>query len=497
MRLLAALITSAVLSLLCGRVTTAEPVRIVVEDADGSTRAFVPEQAPPPDPIPQRINWGINLADVRYYSTERPFTDLTKQASTWQWCLSSGGWNNAPQGPTDANGWPTAVAPGTYAALVLDMHDGLPRTTYEVTPTAGVTVDGSLDGSFNWTRRVLVRVRSGIQTLSMHERGVDTSQLFWPPFVERCKKFGCLRFMNWAQVNDSRQVSWANRVTPSYYTQGDREVAYELQLRLAVLCDADAWINVHHTASDDYVRSLARLCKAEWPGRRKLYVEHSNEVWNAIFPAYRYCVERSPKTRSPLEYHITRTARIAAILREEGVDVVSVLGAQSVAAGHLQWVLGQTGQSLDSIDAVAIAPYFGHSVTYGAKVSGKDAILAQCEAEIDTIRTQIDQYKALCAQYQVQLVAYEGGQHVLASPQEQANQAIVNNIIEANRDPRMGECYKRYMKLWDEATNKAPFCLFNSVYPPSKHGCWGLQEYEGQTSAVKYRAVMDYMGISP
>lgn len=471
--------------------------RLVLEREDGSAQAFTPETSPP-QPTPARTNWGINLADVRYYSTERPFTDLTKQASTWQWCLSSGGWNNAPQSPTDANGWPTLVAPGTYAAIVLDMHEGLPRTPYEYSPKAGVTVDGAAaDGSFNWTRRVLVRVRSGIQSLSLHERGIDTSELFYPPFVERCRKFGCLRFMNWAQVNDSRQVAWANRVTPSYYTQGDREVAYELQLRLAVLCDSDAWINIHHTASDDYVRSLAKLCKAEWPGRRKLYVEHSNEVWNAIFPAYRYCADRSPKTRSPMEYHIARTARIAELFGIEGVEIVSVLGAQSVGSGHLSWVISQTGPLPASIDAIAIAPYFGHSVTANAKKAGPSAILAECESETDTLRAQIDEYKSLCSQYHVQLVAYEGGQHVLATPQEQANELIVSNITEANRDPRMGQLYKRYMALWDDATGKAPFCLFNSVYPPSKFGAWGLQEYEGQRDAVKYRAVMEYMGMAP
>lgn len=473
--------------------------RLVLEREDGSAQAFTPETSPP-QPTPARTNWGINLADHRYYSAERPFTNLAMQASTWQWSMSSGGWNNAAPGPVDANGYPVSVPAGVFAGIVLDMHQGLPNAAYQVSPADVLTVDGGVAGRFikpGDPYRMLVRVRAGLNSLTIKEADSTVTDTFWPPFVDRTKRFGVIRFMNWCQVNDSRQVSWGTRTKPTSYTQGENEVAYELQLQLMEACASDGWLCVHHTADDSYVRSLARLCRGKLPKGSTLYLEHSNEVWNWIFPQARYCADRSPITRSPIEYHITRTARIADIFREEGVEVVSVLGAQAVGSGHFDWVLSKLGPLPPSIDAIAIAPYFGFSVTTAQKSSGVDSILAQCDVEIDQQREFIKQWKILCDRYKLRLIAYEGGQHVVASGLEQNDPRVVQNIIEANRSPRMGTLYKRYMALWDEVTNHEVHCLFNSVYPPSKHGCWGLQEYEGQTSAVKYRAVMDYLGLSP
>lgn len=44
---------------------------------------------------------------------------------------------------------------------------------------------------------------------------------------------------------------------------------------------AAPWINVHHLASDGYVTSMAQMLKAQLRPDLKIYVEHSNEVWNA------------------------------------------------------------------------------------------------------------------------------------------------------------------------------------------------------------------------
>lgn len=491
---LAALLVAFIVSPL----VSGEVLRIVVEASDGSKTVFVPEAAP----VRKKSNIGINLADVRYYSTERPWTNLARQASTWQWSRTSGGWANATPGPVDANGYPMAVPPGTFAGLVLDMHQGNANGQYSYLP-ASVAVDGATaPGVFSKTRdnqRIIARVTAGIQSLSIHEATADPNEFWYPPFVERCKRFGCLRFMNWASVNDARQVSWETRVTPGWYTQGDREVAYELQLQLMEKCASDGWLCVHHTASDGYVRSLAKLAKQYVPAGHMLYVEHSNEVWNWIFPQARYCADRSPVTGSPLEYHIRRTAEIAKIFREEGVEVVSVLGAQSVAAGHFEWVLSRIGPLPIEIDAIAIAPYFGHSITAEAKASGIDAVLAQCEAEIDKNRADVAQWRALCERFQLRLLAYEGGQHLQPTWQEQSNQAIVDLYIAANRHPRMGALYRKYLAAWDQDTNQALMCLFNSVYPPGKHGSWGLLEYENQPTATapKWTATMEHMGLAP
>ena len=486
-------------ALLCSSLSAAPPVRVIVEDADGKQHVFIPDTEPPvePDPAP-RPHIGINLAGVTYWSTERPFNDLGKMLSPWQWSTNTS-WNNLPAFPIDANGYPTAVAANTFAGAVLDMHPGMANTEYRIEPSAGVQIDRqTTPGAFRKTGdpyRLLLRVRAGIQSLSIREATNTDTDLFYKPFLERTSKFGILRFMNWSRTNEERPISWDTRTTRSWFSQADKEVCWEYQLDLAELCDSSPWLCVHHRADDAYVRSLAKLVKQEYDGDRPIYLEHSNEVWNAAFSCYRYCLDRSPLTRSPLEFHIARTAQIARIFREEGVHVISVLGAQSAAPDHFSWLLTRLGAFPEDIDAIAIAPYFGYSISPAAKAGTVDQILDECEASIQAVGGQITQWKAITDKLGLQLVAYEAGQHLAPFPQEHNNVQLVNIYIAANRHPRMGQLYRSYLQQWDRITGKSPIVLFESCSPPGVWGSWGLMEHSGQSrsQAVKLDAVISYM----
>lgn len=477
----------------------AEPVRIIIENADGTQRVFVPEATPdpepppPPPPPPRKRNIGINLAHHRYYSTERPFTDLAKQMSPWQWSTSTS-WGGGARGTTDVNGFPVTIPTGVFVGSVLDMHRGNANGPYTFAPTAGVTADGQTKvgeiTKSNASQRVLWRVRAPITSFTFTEPGAP-SETFWPPFLERTKKFGVIRFMDWSLTNEDRPISWSTRTTPSWYTQADKEVAWEYQFSLAIQCDAAPWICVHHRADDVYVRELAKLAKSRYTGKQPIFLEHSNEVWNGAFPQYRYCADRSPKTRSPLEYHIARTAAIARIFREEGNNIVSVLGAQAVGSDHFRWVVGQVPLPAD-INAVAIAPYFGYSIQNKLDVN---AILAECAQSIEANKTHLVKWRMECQPRGLRLLAYEGGQHLAPNGTDLDNPTVYNNYIAANRHERMYQLYLDYLKSWDEATGSEVHCLFNSTYAPQKWGSWGLWEFEGQplSEAHKARAVLDYM----
>src|SRR5207248_1234328 len=45
----------------------------------------------------------------------------------------------------------------------------------------------------------------------------------------------------------------------------------------------DIWINIRASATDDYVRQLATLLHVRLNPALKIYIEHSNEVWNPLF----------------------------------------------------------------------------------------------------------------------------------------------------------------------------------------------------------------------
>jgi hypothetical protein len=42
----------------------------------------------------------------------------------------------------------------------------------------------------------------------------------------------------------------------------------------------NAWVNVPHLATDDYVKQMATYLRDNIPLRRTIYVEYSNDAWN-------------------------------------------------------------------------------------------------------------------------------------------------------------------------------------------------------------------------
>ena len=50
---------------------------------------------------------------------------------------------------------------------------------------------------------------------------------------------------------------------------------------------------MHHLASDDYVRQEAGYWLQHLRPDASVYVEHSNEVWNPLFPQGRYATQKA------------------------------------------------------------------------------------------------------------------------------------------------------------------------------------------------------------
>jgi hypothetical protein len=75
------------------------------------------------------------------------------------------------------------------------------------------------------------------------------------------------------------------------------------------------------------------------------------------------------------------------------------------------------------------------------------------------------------------LIAYEGGQHMVAFVK---NQELVKQISQTmhacNRHPRMGQLYSRYYAEWARLGGDL-FAVFSSTGQYSNHGAWGLAEY--------------------
>jgi hypothetical protein len=112
--------------------------------------------------------------------------------------------------------------------------------------------------------------------------------------------------------------------------------------------------------------------------------------------------------------------------------------------------------------------------------------------EVDGNNRQFIQKQAdLARRFGVRLVAYEGGQHLVGYSGTPHDEALHSFFASANRDPRMGDLYRRHIAHWREAGGST-YAFYNSMGEYSQWGCWGLLENEDDNhDAPKWRALRD------
>lgn len=270
---------------------------------------------------------------------------------------------------------------------------------------------------------------------------------------------------------------------------------------LANRLKADPWVCMPHLADDEYVREFAKLVKARLDPSLKVVVEFSNEVWNGMFEQARWA-ERLAKERGigpserPWEGRAQLFARRSVEIFRIWEEVfggrerlVRALAWQ--AAGGSYWsdgmLLAQTRGAAD-VDALAIAPYVSMNVP--ERSDEADALTADkvaawtVEQVLDHVEQKalpecmgwIREQKAVADKYGVRLVCYEAGQHLVGVGGGENNEALAKLLHAANRHPRMGGVYEKYLAGWKDAGGDL-IALFSSIGTWSKWGSWGLGEY--------------------
>ena len=377
-----------------------------------------------------------------------------------------------------------------------------------------------------------------------NEAAARGGQIFNPVFLELIRNFRALRFMDWFQTNGSTLSSWAERPMPTYaYFGTSKGVPLEVAVQLANEVSADAWMNVPVTADDNFIRQMATLVHNQLGSTQKIYVELSNEVWNSSFSQFEYASSQGKAlwrvpTRSfwrslwpfrssdpgDFEYNREwfgmRTAQMCDIWRSvwrSDPRLVCVLGAQAAwsfsaieALKCPYWTEGAPCSG-HAIDAVAVAPYMGGAVP-SAWTSQPDGGLANLfrslYSRIDPsvpvggfIAQDAEWLKDLIsnlAPYKLPLLAYEGGQTFANG----STDALNNLYIAANRDPRMGQAYTRYLQQW-KAGGGQLFMHYNDVGVGSKYGSWGAIESIMQSTTPlsaappKWQAIQNFLSQNP
>jgi hypothetical protein len=487
-----------------------------------------------PDPTPQNsgehldpLTIGMNLAAVNEWSTEWVWVDVFKHSRSWTPQLTgrSTPWNTKAVLNLTPEGWPIldpGQAAGTTMCVGTDGHypGGVYTVEYEGKGKLSVSWDAQVISEQEGRLLVQVTPQKGIylridesdpedpvRNIHVWMPGFEHAESsFHPLFLERLSHVKAIRFMDWMRTNNSVVTHWSDRTTPQSARQNSEYgVALEYMIELCNTLHASPWFCMPHKADDEYIRQFATLVKDRLDPSLKVHIEYSNEVWNPLFRQYHWTKDQGAAigfTNPVTRFYTQRAVQIFAIWEDAfgGTDpLVRVLGSQA----SNPWVSKQALSVDDAYlhaDVLAIAPYFGlgNELTdqlfqLGDRATIGDVLDFAEERIEDTTMMVVPAQAQIAKDYGVKLVAYEGGQHILARNEAQRQNAkFVQTLIDANSDPRMYDLYALMFNTWAQAGGDL-FMAFNSVAKPNVHGSWGHMVYQDQPTeeAPKYHAVLD------
>eukprot|EP01084_Bolivina_argentea_P183204 316173_1 len=309
-------------------------------------------------------------------------------------------------------------------------------------------------------------------------------------------------------------------------------VAYEYIALLSNVKRINPWITIPMYATDSFVQSLAELMLLKLDNSLSIYVEYSNEIWNWIFDqtvsADRFAIQLG-LTGGLHQYVVRRSLEIISIFKtvfgNQSDRIFGVLAAQQGAtySSRARYLendridetiagsshLSSRNYALTMFDAISIAPYFGGNLNgdvtthYNVDTITIDEILDLARLNlVSSIQYNIKEASETASQFNVKLIAYEGGQHFGGGgncPNYQDGSIACENIDmlqnkfqNANRNWRMYNLYQNLFHIWSE-NNGEEFASFSSVGAFSKWGSWGIIEgiYDNKTNAPKYQAIHD------
>ena len=427
------------------------------------------------------------------------------------------------------------TGPGTDQTIILRLtrtNAGNPLRNVRMTPLGGICANNptvTVAAAANCAGNNFKSFRSNHATI-----------LFNPAFLANLRNFHTVRFMDWMRTNNSTQSSFSTRALPAHqFWSTDKGVPLEVMVALSNLMDIDPWFNIPHKATDSYVNAFATLLYGQLEAGRRATIEYSNEVWNPIFDQTFYCQDKGVAAKlngisnfdAMLKFYSRRarqvferfdpavntalpsSARLSRIRR--------VMATQAVNESLTQTILGFENAA-SKVDAFAIAPYFGGSVSTQAH---RDALLALgvdgvfdwlltytkdnynddpndplggFDGSLPNVKEVVGYQQQVVASFRKQLISYEGGQHFLGAFEFQ-DDAQLNALFDAvNRDARMKNVYAQYLKDWKAVTG-GEFNHYLNVDTFSLFGRWGSKEFQTSncSAAPKCAALQAFITANP
>jgi len=328
------------------------------------------------------------------------------------------------------------------------------------------------------------------------------------------KDFQVIRFMNMSGMTRNPVESWSTRNTLDKATWGGRAGLYsrgapvEIMVALANQVNAHPWFSMPYKANDDYIRKFGEYVKANLNPNLKAYIEYSNEVWNPIFIHHDYAIEKgleekldSSKSPAGYKWYSKRSVQVFKIWEEAfgGSDqLVRVLGSWASNQNMSSQILAFE-DAYKHTDAIAIGPYVSAHPKVLRKANSVDDVFKAMMNKtskwgMKTIIAYIKKQQKVASSFGVELIAYEGGQHLVDWNTRKVDEHPNPLLYAANRDPRMGIVYDELMREWKQAGGKL-FVAFSAPRIYSWYGSWGIKEHirQSRADAPKYDSLLRYL----
>lgn len=471
---------------------------------------------------------GTNVATIQNWDGSRPFMNLI-YGSDWQMQGPSGA-QDLPAQYLDSNGWVKSLPAGYQVLRGLSFTaasgDIICRYQGNGTVFVGGNMVSNISYGSGFTKFTLtasypntqltylkydVDPTNYIRNIDCREVSASTTDHFAPEFTTTLNGFKLIRFMKWssAEGNSGVQsafptptITWATRNKPgdgSYV--GNDGVPVEEMVALANQMGADAWFSMPWNADDDYITKFATYVRDNLAPGRQVYVETSNEVWNAGYPVYHQAAAEGlaenldgsmgGEFQRAAERYGEKTSHVMQIWSNvfsgQMNRLVRVYAFQTVNIGY-----GEMGlkYAIPYVDAYATAPYWAFFDNEYAGQSLDEIMNTVLPGKISEALTNAAQSKALAQKYNLRFVTYEGGQHVVL----RNNPTLLTQI---ERDSRIGNLYTSYINQWQSQIGDT-LTLFALTGPISPYGAWGMTEYNGQpsTQTPKMNAVRALLGTT-
>lgn len=470
---------------------------------------------------------GMNLAPTADFSSDTPFVDVFRQSRPWKSQQTGHSDGQGPPLTFDADGYPLSFqGADCWASTILQagvdtyalLWDG--TGTWQLNPgttTGTIVVNSPGNATMTVTSTDPISLRLLTTDPANHVRNVrclSTAPAIgqWnAAFIGRLRALGvkCLRFMDWGGTNNSTQVNWTDRTTPtsqtwSAYPLGTNHcVPLEVQVDLCNVLGVDGWFCLPAKCTDDYATHYFAYIAANLNSGLKAYFEYSNEVWNSFdFSQYHYCLAQGVAlgfghggADSEEEYYAYRAGQLWALCDAQfggsaRTRTVRVIASQAGNAGITDKVCGYLLAHGYQADVIAIAPYIGFSPKTAA--SGPGGIVPPYTTvktwtpaevldflttnEMPIVQGWLTSQLAMSVKYDLPLVAYEGGQGIEGGDGAAQADATLTDLFKAtNADAGMGTLYTAYLAMWDATLGVGHlFNHFNSCQPWGPAGYWGL-----------------------